>query len=111
MSESDALGVDSGFSESNIEMAETAWANLPTGRKWTSLATHEKALVIHTLTRLSSPPPAVGGEVERLSQIASDMEDAVAHGMSWISHSECYDFTRRIRNVVEALTPQGGQKP
>jgi hypothetical protein len=27
-----------------VERAEWFWTNLPTGRKWTGLATHEKAL-------------------------------------------------------------------
>jgi hypothetical protein len=109
MSESDAL------SRARKLLAE-AWRDFGYGPESAELLAHNDETTTRVAIRaiakaLSPPPPAVGGEVERLSQIASDMEDAVAHGMSWISHSECYDFTRRIRNVVEALTPQGGQKP
>lgn len=43
--------VDGGFGGASVEAAETLWACLPQVRKWTSLATHEKALVIHTLAR------------------------------------------------------------
>jgi hypothetical protein len=43
--------VDGGFDGASVEAAETLWACLPQVRKWTSLATHEKALVIHTLAR------------------------------------------------------------
>jgi len=46
--------VDGGFDVASVEAAETLWACLPHGRKWTSLATHEKALVIHTFARLST---------------------------------------------------------
>lgn len=35
--------VDSGMNGEAVERAEWFWASLPTGRKWTSLATHEKA--------------------------------------------------------------------
>ena len=45
--------VDSGMDGASVEAAELFWANLPTRRKWASLATHEKALVCHTLARAS----------------------------------------------------------
>ena len=44
---------DSGFDGDSVARAEWAWANLPTGTKWTSLATHEKALAVHTFARLA----------------------------------------------------------
>lgn len=43
------IDADSGMSGKEVERAELLWANLPTGRKWTSLATHEKALVCHII--------------------------------------------------------------
>lgn len=46
--------VDSGMSGKTIERAEWLWANLPTGRKWTALQTHEKALVCHTLALIEA---------------------------------------------------------
>ena len=47
--------IDSGMDAASVERAEWLWANLPTGpRKWTSLATHEKALVCHTVARLTA---------------------------------------------------------
>ena len=55
---------DSGFSGDVVKRAEMLWANLPTGRAWTSLATYEKAAVIHAL--LSALPPAED-QVARLS--------------------------------------------
>lgn len=36
------------------ERAEWLWAQLPTMRKWTSLPTHEKALVCHLVAALST---------------------------------------------------------
>ena len=48
---SEELTVDSGFDGESVVRAELFWANLPTRRKWTVLATHEKALVVHTIAR------------------------------------------------------------
>lgn len=54
--------------------------------------------------RQAHSAPVVDGAREALEYIAKDMENAVAGGMSWISHSECYDFTRRIRTQIAALS-------
>ncbi len=55
--------VDSGFSSENLSEAEALWANLPVGnRSWTGLATHEKALVCHTVQRLRIAAEARGME-------------------------------------------------
>lgn len=44
---------DSGFTPENIADAEWLWINLPTfPRNWSSLPTHEKALIVHTAARL-----------------------------------------------------------
>lgn len=49
------LPIDSGMSGDAVELAEMVWGNLPTGnRTWAGLATHEKALVCHTIARLQS---------------------------------------------------------
>lgn len=53
----DTLEADSGMSGDAVERAELFWANLPTRRKWTDLATHEKALVCHQIARIA----ALGG--------------------------------------------------
>lgn len=54
-----SLPVDSGMDRDTVAKAEWLWANLPVGpRKWTSLATHEKALVCHTLSRFTTLTPA-----------------------------------------------------
>jgi hypothetical protein len=37
---------------------------------------------------------------DELERIALDMEQATAHGMSWISHSECDEFVARIRRAA-----------
>lgn len=43
---------DSGFTPENLADAEWLWTNLPTfPRNWSTLPTHEKALVIHTVIR------------------------------------------------------------
>jgi hypothetical protein len=53
--------VDSGFTPENLAEAELLWANLPVGnRSWTGLATHEKALVCHTVQRLRIAAEARG---------------------------------------------------
>lgn len=36
---------------------------------------------------------------DRLEAIASDIDNAVAGGMSWISHGEAAEFSRRIRTA------------
>jgi hypothetical protein len=46
---------DSGMSGDAVALAEMVWAQLPVGnRSWAGLATHEKALVCHTLARLTA---------------------------------------------------------
>lgn len=59
-----AQEVDSGMSGDAVERAEWFWTNLPTGRKWTGLATHEKALVCHQIARITPSPAAQDGLVE-----------------------------------------------
>ena len=56
---------DSGMSGDVVDRAELVWTNLPTGRRWTSLATHEKALACHILASLSQ---GRDGRVEALKQ-------------------------------------------
>ncbi len=71
--------VDSGFSPENLAEAEALWANLPVGnRSWTGLATHEKALVCHTVQRLRIAAEARGmAEIERLqSDVTRQMDIA-----------------------------------
>lgn len=51
--------IDSGMSGDAVKDAEWLWVNLPTRIKWTSLETHEKALVCHTVARLRAERPAV----------------------------------------------------
>jgi hypothetical protein len=45
---------DSGMSGETVARAEMVWTNLPTRVPWTSLATHEKALVCHTVAALEA---------------------------------------------------------
>lgn len=58
MTEEVTLAVDSGMNGEAVQQAEWFWANLPTGRKWAGLATHEKALVCHQIARIANQPPA-----------------------------------------------------
>ena len=60
--------VDSGMSGDAVKDAEWLWVNLPTMIKWTSLKTHEKALVCHTVARLRAERPAVVVPGEVLEQ-------------------------------------------
>lgn len=54
--------VDGGMDGETVAAAEWAWANLPVGpRKWTSLATHEKALVCHVVEALKQPSNSQSG--------------------------------------------------
>ncbi len=64
--------VDSGMSGPQVERAEVLWANLPTGREWTSLATHEKALACHVFSRAAlAAMPAI------VSETPSDVTQSV----------------------------------
>lgn len=67
--------VDGGFDGASVEAAETLWACLPHVRKWTSLATHEKALVIHTFARLSTQS-AMQARIEELEAALRFYADA-----------------------------------
>lgn len=50
--------------------------------------------------------PTVSPEqVEGIEQVALDMERAVAHGMSWISASECDEFVGRLRRIAAMPSP------
>lgn len=69
--------VDGGFDGASVEAAETLWACLPQVRKWTSLATHEKALVIHTLARHRH-------QSETGAALTSDGREAVARESTMI---------------------------
>lgn len=51
---SEVTQADSGMDGQSVERAELVWANLPTNRPWASLPTYEKALVCHTLARLTA---------------------------------------------------------
>jgi hypothetical protein len=64
--------VDSGMSGDAVERAEWFWTNLPTGRKWTGLATHEKALVCHQIARITPSLAAQDGLVEALTYLESE---------------------------------------
>lgn len=66
--------VDGGFDGASVEAAETLWACLPHVRKWTSLATHEKALVIHTFARLSTQS-AMEARIEKLEAVLQPFAD------------------------------------
>lgn len=63
------VAIDSGMSGDAVERAEQLWANLPTGRKWNSLQTHEKALVCHMLERLAGPVQGAGADHVEVSAV------------------------------------------
>lgn len=52
--------VDSGMDAEAVEQAELLWAQLPVNRKWTSIPTHEKALVCHLLSTYRTEAEARG---------------------------------------------------
>jgi hypothetical protein len=71
------LDADSGMSGDAVAQAEMVWANLPT-LPWTSLATHEKALVCHTLARLTADAlESAQSEIARLTTVSGD-DEAIA---------------------------------
>ena len=74
-----AQDVDSGMSGDSVERAEWFWANLPTGRKWAGLSTHEKALVCHQIARIAPSLAAQDGLVEALENYleAEEIDDPV----------------------------------
>ena len=62
---------DSGFTPENLADAEWLWTNLPTfPRNWSTLPTHEKALVIHTVIRHREA--AAKTERDRLRKLPDD---------------------------------------
>jgi hypothetical protein len=86
------LPVDSGMSSDAVVRAELLWANLPTGKPWTSLSTAEKALVCHTLARLEARPtstdPEVAALVERLEADLALVQEG-ERPLPWVVHSGC----------------------
>jgi hypothetical protein len=82
------LDADSGMSGDAVAQAEMVWANLPTRNlPWTSLATHEKALVCHTLARLTADAlESAQAEIARLTTVSGDMVEEMARAIdpeSW----------------------------
>lgn len=64
---------DSGFAPENITDAEWLWTNLPTfPRNWSTLPTHEKALIIHTAIRYREA--AAKAERDRIVAWLRDMQ-------------------------------------
>ena len=67
------------MSSDAVERAEWFWANLPTGRKWAGLATHEKALVCHQIARITPSLATQDGlvaEIERQEGLAKTYRGA-----------------------------------
>ena len=61
----------SGFTPENIADAEWLWTNLPTfPRNWSTLPTHEKALIVHTAIRHRIE--AAKAERDRLRELAKE---------------------------------------
>lgn len=46
--------IDSGMDGETVSQVELLWANLPSCKLWSSLATHEKALVCHQVKRITA---------------------------------------------------------
>ena len=80
----DAADADSGMSGPDVERAGFLWANLPTGRKWTSLATHEKALVCHAVAAAEQRGAERQIELDALiaeKDADSDWSDGIPRGL------------------------------
>ena len=101
-----AIEADSGMSGEAVERAERTWANLPTGCKWTSLATHEKALVCHTLAALQGQATGDRDGVEKRAFIAGYR---AAHMVpdAYDSTSAAEEAWEGYRLVSDALTTGG----
>lgn len=98
--------VDGGFDGASVEAAETLWACLPHVRKWTSLATHEKALVIHTFARLSTQS-AMQARIEELEAENDRLSKAVGSGilrdlLNDEEQDEFVKFIKFLRGSAEA---------
>lgn len=90
------LTVDSGMSGDAVAEAELLWASLPTGnRSWAGLATHEKALVCHTLARFRSTA------LTRLEADNARMRDAIIYA------AETTEDDHTSRKLFAALRSQG----
>ena len=93
---------DSGFDGDSVARAEMAWANLPAVRKWTSLATHEKALVVHTFARLSTLPTR-DEVIEECARVVDDF------GVTW--GTAYRSMTDEIAKAIRSLKEQDGRSP
>lgn len=103
----DELAVDSGMDAQSILGAEAFWANLPTGRKWASLKTYEKALVCHQMDRLEaairnqpSSNAVRNAVIEECAAIAEQYEHAWGEG----NNPVCGLVATDIRALAKDLT-------
>jgi len=106
------MAIDSGMDGESIAGAEAFWAGLPTGRKWTSLKTYEKALVCHQMDRLEAAlrqPPSDAmrnAAIEECAVIAETLSIGGPTLSSWVNkHESPMEATQRhIAAAIRALT-------
>lgn len=108
---------DSGFAPENIADAEWLWTNLPTfPRNWSTLPTHEKALIIHTAIRYRET--AAKAERDRIvAWLRADADQTEIEAESILAKLELPDLERGawqslvatkrgIANAIAALESQ-----
>ena len=93
---------DSGMDGDAIEQAELLWANLPTGREWASLATHEKALVCHAINRLRIAREVDVERVVALEEAVGILEDALQEVGDDYPGSSCQQWCQQQVKLARA---------
>ena len=101
---------DSGFTAENIADAEWLWTNLPTfPRNWSTLPTHEKALIIHTAQRHRiAAEKAVLDRLRNLpDDVAKPLEKIVwdKYGLP-VDHIDIQDIATALADAMEANNGQ-----
>ncbi|WP_155262968.1 hypothetical protein [Sphingomonas segetis] len=97
---------DSGMSGETVARAEMVWTNLPTRVPWTSLATHEKALVCHTVAALEAGCAGLVAENARQASLLKQALEAIDSRRS----EPLFIMRDAIRNHLEDRTALRGDR-
>ena len=96
--------VDSGMDAEAVEQAELLWAQLPVIRKWTSIPTHEKALVCHLLSTYRTEAEARGRR-EALEEVRKAVWDRLYPKNP---ESDWTPYARDMANAAKAAADEIG---
>lgn len=94
--------VDGGMDAEAVEQAELLWAQLPVIRKWTSIPTHEKALVCHLLSTYRTEAEARGRReaLENAIEIATQQGDDEWSGSNPGCMKSCIDIADKLKRLM-----------